>query len=196
VGEPVGEGVGVVFREIGDLVVRDQQLGGADSGEFVEELGGVDEFGDDELAGSVVDGGEAVAGFRFREGGEVVRALVVEEGEVVDGTGGENAGYLALDEFSGDSLGGLLGDGDSFAALDELGDVALRGVMWDSAHGDAIALGEGDIQDGRSDLCVLPFSGSVSVLTRFGSFNSCSRSFSIFVISSFSLLCTGGSILA
>lgn len=100
----VGEGVWVVFREIGDLVVGDDDFGWRNSCEFVEELGGVGEFGDDEFAGGVVDGGEAVGILYFREGGEVVGALVVEQGEVVDGAGGEDAGDFAFDEFSRDGL--------------------------------------------------------------------------------------------
>ena len=151
----VGEGVGVVFREIRNLVIGDKQFGGGEAGEFVEELGGVGELGDDELAGGVVDGGEAVAGFGFREGGEVVRALVVEEGEIVDGAGGEDAGDLALDEFPGDGLGGLLGDGDAFPGLEQAGDVVLRGVVGDAAHGCAAAFREGDVEDGRGGFRVL-----------------------------------------
>ena len=103
----------------------------------------------------MVDGGEAVAGFGFREGGEVVRALVVEEGEIVDGAGGEDAGDLALDEFPGDGLGGLLGDGDAFPGLEQAGDVVLRGVVGDAAHGCAAAFREGDVEDGRGGFRVL-----------------------------------------
>lgn len=45
-----------------------------------------------------------MGGFDFGEGGEVVWALVVEEGEVVDGAGGEDAGDFSLDEFPGDGF--------------------------------------------------------------------------------------------
>jgi len=151
----VGEGVGVVFREIGDLVVGDQQLGGGDAGEFVEELGGVGKLGDDELAGGVVDGGEAEGGFIFREGGEVVRALVVEEGEVVYGTSGEDAGDLSINEFPRDRLGSLLGDGDAFPRFQQAGDVVLRGMVGDSAHGRAAAFCEGDVEDRRGGFRIL-----------------------------------------
>lgn len=113
----VGEGVGEIFREIADLVIGDEEFGGGDAGDFVEQLGGIGKLGDDELAGGVIDGGEAV-GFRgFREGGEVVRSLIIKQGEVVDGTCGEDAGDFTLDQLSGNGLGGLFGDGDPFPSF-------------------------------------------------------------------------------
>lgn len=57
----VGEGGGEVFREVCDLVVRDDEFRGCDAGELVDDCGLVGEFGDDEFAGGVIDGGEAVA---------------------------------------------------------------------------------------------------------------------------------------
>ena len=57
----VGQGVGVVFGEIRDLVVGDDDFRGRSAGEFVEELGWIGELGDDEFAGGVVNGGESVA---------------------------------------------------------------------------------------------------------------------------------------
>ena len=119
------------------------------------QLAEVGELGDGELAGGVVDAGEA-GGFPVAEdGGEVVRALVVEQGVVVDGAGGEDAGDLAVDEFSGDGLGGLLGDGDAFSGLEQAGDVALRGVVGHAAHRGAAAFGEGDVEDRRGGFRVL-----------------------------------------
>lgn len=65
----------------------------------------------------MVDGGEAVAVFDFGKGGEVVGFVIGEEGEVVDGAGGEDAGDFSVDEFPGGGFGGLLGDGDAFPGL-------------------------------------------------------------------------------
>ena len=150
VGHAVGEG-----SELGGLVVGDEEFGGGNAGEFVGELAEVRELGDGELAGGVIDAGEA-GGFPVAEdGGEVVRALVVEQGEVVDRAGGKDAGDFAGDEFSGDGFGGLLGDGDAFVGLEETGDVALGGVVGDAAHGGAAAFGEGDVEDGRGGFRVL-----------------------------------------
>jgi hypothetical protein len=52
-------------------------------------------FGDGELAGCVVDAGDADLLAMAANGGEIVRALVVEEGVVVDRAGGEDACDLA-----------------------------------------------------------------------------------------------------
>ena len=103
----------------------------------------------------MVDGGEAMALADFREGGEVVGALVVEEGEIVDGAGGKDAGDLAIDEFSGNGFGGLFGDGDAFSCLEKPSDVVLRGVVGDAAHGGAAAFGERDVHDGGGGFRVL-----------------------------------------
>ena len=89
------------------------------------------------------------------DGGEVVRALVVEQRLVVDGAGGEDAGDLAGDEFSGDGFGRLLGDGDAFSGLEQAGDVALRRVIRNPAHRGAAALGEGDVHDRRGGFRVV-----------------------------------------
>ncbi len=49
----------------------------------------------------------------------------------------------------------MLGDGDAFAGLDDFGDVALGCVVGDAAHGDAVAFGEGDVEDFCGGLGVL-----------------------------------------
>lgn len=103
----------------------------------------------------MVDGGEAVAFADFREGGEVVRTFIVEEGEVVDGAGGEDARDFAFDDFPGLGCGGLLGDGDAFAGFEEAGDVILRGVVGDATHRGAATLGEGDVHDGSGVFRIL-----------------------------------------
>ena len=141
--------------ELGGLVIGDEELGGGNAGDLVGELAVVRELGDGELTGGVIDTGEA-GGFPVAEdGGEVVRALVVEQLEIVDGAGGEDAGDLALDEFPGCGIGRLLGDGDAFPGLEQAGDVALGGVVGNAAHGGAAALGEGDVHDGRGGFGVL-----------------------------------------
>ncbi len=107
------------------------------------------------VACGVINAGQA-DGFSVAEnGGEVVWALVVEQREVVDGAGGEDAGDFAFDEFSGFGLGGLLGDGDAFVRLEQAGDVALRGVVGDAAHGRAAALGEGHVENGSGGFRIL-----------------------------------------
>ena len=87
--------------------------------------------------------------------GEIVVAGVIEEGEVIDGASGNDLGDLAVDEFSGDRFAGLFRDGDALVRSDELGNVALRRVMGDAAHGDVVALGEGDVENAGGNLGIV-----------------------------------------
>ena len=156
----LNEGVAVVglgTEEGGEgfrLFVGGEDFRGAEPSEFVLEAGEIGEFGDGELSGGVVGAGEAPGFAVEKDGGEIVWAGVVEEGEVVNGAGGNDLGDFAFDDFSGLGFGGLLGDGDSFFGADEFGDVALCGVVGDAAHGDAVALGESDVEDSGGDFSV------------------------------------------
>ena len=87
--------------------------------------------------------------------GKIVVAGVIEEGEVIDGASGNDLGDLAVDEFSGDRFAGLFRDGDALVRSDELGNVALRRVMGDAAHGDVVALGEGDVENAGGNLGIV-----------------------------------------
>ncbi len=78
---------------------------------------GVGEFTNRELAGGVIDTGQAKIFAMAKNGGEIVRFLVVQQGQVVDRTGRENACDLAFDEFSGNRFGSLLRDGDAFSGF-------------------------------------------------------------------------------
>ena len=80
---------------------------------------------------------------------------VVEEGEVVDGGGGDDLGDFAFDELTGFGFGSLFGEGDAFARFDEFGDVAGGGVVGDAGHGDVVTLGESDVENGGGDFGVL-----------------------------------------
>ena len=137
------------------MVVRHDQLGRAEADEFVAELAEVGELRDGKLAGGVIDAGQSEHFAMAADGGEVVRALVVQQGEVVDGAGGEDAGDFPFDEFAGFRFGRLLGDGDAFAGLEEPGEVTLRGMIGHAAHGSAAAFGEGHVEDRRGGFRVL-----------------------------------------
>jgi len=159
------KGVAVVGKavaeraEVGDLFFRDEEFGGRKAGEFVFELLAVGELGDGEFTGGVVRAGEAEAAFFRRAAeedcGEVVVSGVIEKAHVIDRAGGDDLGDFAFNDFAGLGLGRLLGDGDAFVGFDELGDISLSRVMRDSAHGDVVSLGEGDIENGGCSFCVL-----------------------------------------
>ncbi len=159
------EGVSVVGKisekaaKFLNLFVGNEKFGGRKTGEFVFELLAVGELGNGEFARGVIGAGEAevglLGGASLEDGGEVGMLGVVEEGEVVDGGGGDDLGDLALDNLSGFGSGRLLGDGDALVGFDELGDVALRGVVRDAAHWDVVSLGEGDVEDAGGGFGVL-----------------------------------------
>ena len=136
-------------------MVRDQQLGGAQAGELIGQQSAIGELGDGELAGGVVHHGETDGFPVAADGGEVIRPLVVEQREVIDRAGREDARDLAFDEFAGFRLGRLFGDGNAFAGPEEAGEITLRGVIRHTAHGSATALGERHVEDGRGGFRIL-----------------------------------------
>ena len=71
------------------------------------------------------------------------------EPEVIEGAGAEDAGDFASDEFARGDVADLVADGDAFAGFDEFGHVGTRAVVGHAAHGDVVAFGQGDIEDGR-----------------------------------------------
>ena len=127
--------------------------------DFVAKEIEVGEFCEGEFASGVVGAGEAVAEFlsgaKLAGSSEVVVLGVVEEGEVVDGGGGDDLGDFAFDELTGFGFGSLFGEGDAFARFDEFGDVAGGGVVGNAGHGDVVTLGEGDVEDRSGDFGVL-----------------------------------------
>ena len=154
----VGE---VVFEasEFGNLFVGDEEFGRGEAGEFVLELLAVVELGDGEFTSGVVGASKSelllLGGSSDEDAGEIVVPGIVEEGEVVDGGGGDDLGNFAFDDFPGFGRGRLLGDGDTLVGADEFGDVSLGGVVGDAAHGDVVSLGEGNIENPGGNLGVL-----------------------------------------
>ena len=153
----VGEGAGELTEGL-QLVVGDEELGGGEAMDLVTKEVEVGEFGEGEFACGVVGAGETVtelfSGADLAGGGEVVVLGVVEEGEVVDGGGGDDLCNLAFDDLTGFGFGCLFGEGDAFASFDEFGDVSSGGMVWDAGHGDVVAFGEGDVEDGGGNLGV------------------------------------------
>lgn len=123
-------------------------FGGADAFEFAVEGGGIGEFGDAEGGGGEIDEGEAEAGADAGDGGEVVMTFRGEEAFVGVGAGAEDLGDGALDEFARAGFLDLVADGDLASGLEEAGDVGLGGMIGQAAHGDALALGEGEVEEG------------------------------------------------
>jgi len=116
-------------------------------------------WGAGELGGAKVSGGEIEQGDGGGVGGDVERAeevvLLLAEGGVKRGAGGEDAGDLAADDLFGElGVFHLLTDGDAEAFAQESLEVALGGVVGDAAHGHgalAVAGGEGDLQLAAGD---------------------------------------------
>ena len=129
------------------LIITVEQLACLQTLQFVGQLRGIGELGHLELAGGMINEREAEALPFAIHGGEVVRAGAIKHGEIADGPSADDLRNLTLHQLAGHGLGGLLGDGDSFSCGDEFGNVALSRVMRHATHGNAIALGKGNVQD-------------------------------------------------
>ena len=141
-GEEAGE-EGVVALGFGDGA-----FGGFVAGEEVADGVVVAGFFEPEGAGGEVDEGDAVVVAVAENSGEVVVAFGVEDVFFKDGSGGDDAGDFAADDALG--LGGifhLFADGDLDPGADKASEVHFGGVVGDAAHGDALAFGEGDVED-------------------------------------------------
>ena len=62
---------------------------------------------------------------------------------------------FAFDDLTRFGFGSLFGEGDAFAGFDEFGDVAGGGVVGNASHGNVVAFGEGDVENGGGDFSVL-----------------------------------------
>ena len=131
----------------GILAIGDENFAWLQAGELIAQRGGLRDFGQLEFAGAEVEPGESVGFFPGQDGSEVVVAVFLES-EIVKGAGAENARDLAADEFAGCDFADLVANGDAFAGLDEFGHVGAGAVVGDAAHGDVVAFGQCDVEDG------------------------------------------------
>ncbi len=125
----------------------DDFVDGLLAGGWAGKLGGAEFAGGDVEQGDCADG--LFGGAGFEERGEKV-VLLLAEGVVEGGAGGEDAGDFAADDLLGE-LGvlHLVADGNAVALAQELGQVAIDGVVGDAAHGLralAIARRQGELQ--------------------------------------------------
>jgi hypothetical protein len=88
--------------------------------------------------------------------GEVVVAVRGEHVRLDDGARGDNPHQLAFDDALG-LLGifDLVADRDLVPGLDQLGDIAVGGVKRHPTHGNALTLGQGDIEHAACLLGIL-----------------------------------------
>ena len=91
------------------------------------------------------------------DGGEEIILAGVKDRDVGGGSGRDDAGDFAADQFfAGAWLFHLLADGDFETCADEAGDVAVGGVVRNATHGNGLALftiagGEGDLEFASGD---------------------------------------------
>ena len=134
---------------------RMHDLGGAEAFEFGEERGLGFDFRGEEIAGGQIHEREAEVFPGGTNGGEKVVFLRDEHSFIEVRAGRENLGDLAIDEFAGLGFLGLLADGDLASGSKQATDVRVRRVMRQAAHRNAIARGEGEIDQLRASLRVL-----------------------------------------
>ncbi len=103
----------------------------------------------------MIDASKAAGFAQMKNRREVVRPLVVEKVTFDDGTGGNDAGDLALDDFPRDRITGLLGNRDALSRPDQLGDVIVGSMVGHATHRHGVALGQGDVEDGCGGLRVV-----------------------------------------
>ena len=112
--------------------------------ELVGEGGGRGYFGETKFAGAEIKPGEAVGFFPGENRGEVIVAVFLES-EIVQCPGAEDASDFASHQFAWGDFADLVANGDAFAGFDEFGHVGARAVVGNAAHGNIVALGQGDI---------------------------------------------------
>lgn len=82
-------------------------------------------------------------------------AVGIEVVAFEEGSGGEDAGELPLDELARHGGFDLFADSDLFALEEELVDVGLGGMVGDAGHGHLVPFGEGNSEEAGPFLGVL-----------------------------------------
>ena len=133
-------------------VIRDQQFGGVEALQFGQQVLPALDFLHAEAAAGDVQYGQTKQAFITEYGSQQVVAVLVEQGFVADGTGGDDAHHLALHRaLAGGRIADLFADHHRLAKLDQLGQVAFHRVEGNATHGDRLtsrlAAGrQGDVQ--------------------------------------------------
>ncbi len=142
-----GKGVGEVLEKGRFTPLGDDEFGGAEAVEKVEEVLFFFQFEGAEFSRCEVEIGGAEDLSNEDEGGDVVVFLLLEELRLDEGARRDDPDDLALDEpFDRFGVFGLLGYGDLVAARDELVDILVGCVEGDAAHRDSLPLRQSEAE--------------------------------------------------
>ena len=138
-------GAGVIVPS-GTGFFRQQNFARVDAFEGGKEIFGVGFGGEEEFAGGEVEPGGLEVVFAEVKGEEEMVALRFDLAVGEAGTGRDDAGEFAFDEFAGGGRFDLVADGDLDALIEEFLDVIIGGVVGDACHGHPVAIGESDAE--------------------------------------------------
>ena len=147
-----------VFRERGKnlrLVFGDQNFGGTNACEFIEQRRERLELGEAEFSGAQIRERKPERALFFTDGREVVRLPVVET-EIIKRARAENLRNLAADELSRGDLTDLVADRNAPAGGDQFFHVAPRRMERNPAHRRRSALRQRHIQNRGRREGILP----------------------------------------
>ena len=114
--------------------LRDQDLGGVEPGDLVEQLGPA-HAGQGEPPGRELDPGQAELAANLDHGGQVIRGAGVEEGILGQGARRDHADDVTLDDPLGEAgVFDLLADRRADAGLHQLGEVGFERGVGEAGH--------------------------------------------------------------
>ena len=141
--------------EIVRLLLADEQLPRVNAGHFLTHGFETGVIGHGEFAGGVVGAGESPGVFLVENGGNVVMLAGVQQAQVCQGAGRDDAGDFSRHQLAWHRGGHLLGNGNALAHFDSLANIALCCVVRHTAHRYRLALGKRKSQGCRAFHCIL-----------------------------------------
>ena len=120
---------------------RQQNFARVDAFEGGKEIFGVGLGGEEEFAGGEVEPGGLEVVFAEVKGEEEMVTLRFDLAVGEAGTGRDDAGEFAFDEFAGLRCFNLVADGDFDALVEELLNIIIGGMVGDACHGHPVAIG-------------------------------------------------------
>ena len=146
---------GVGSGEAVRLLVADQEFGGIDAGQLVQKQIHVFELGHGKFPRGMVHACQAEALFVLVQRHNVIMAGGIQQIHIRQGSGGNHAGQFPLHQLARLRNGGLLRNSYPLSSLHQPSDIPFRAVVGHPAHGNAVALGQRQAQNGGGLLGVL-----------------------------------------
>src|SRR4029453_2020487 len=130
------------------LLIADQNFRGADSRQVIEQRLSILRLRQPELARAQVRVCEAKHATIDVNGAEIIRALGFEKIEIAYRACADDLSNVTRNDLARLRFARLVADRDAAACLDQLCDITLRCMVWNSAHWNAVALGQRYVEQG------------------------------------------------